>query len=75
MIDFIKNGKRYIACRGYMAVFNAATDDKELSVQDVFQETDPTPEMCLSLYSDIKEIMKKQDEKPKQTKARTKDPF
>lgn len=75
MIDFVRNGKRYIAGRGFMAVFNAVTEEKELSLMDVFRETDPTPELCIDLYSTSLQMMKDLEKKPKQKKAKTKDPF
>lgn len=75
MIDFARNGKRFIAGRGFMSVFNQVTGDKELGMMDVFNETDPTPETCLNLYSDILQISKDLEKKPKQAKVKTKDPF
>ena len=75
MIDFTRNGKRFIAGQGFMSVFDAASGNKEMGVMDVFRKVDPTPEMCISLYSDMQEIINKREQKPKQTKARTKDPF
>lgn len=75
MIDFTRNGKRFIAGRGFMSVFNTVTDDKELGLMDVFRETDPTPEMCIDLYSTTLQIMKDMEKKPRQTKAKTKELF
>lgn len=75
MIDFTKDGKRFIAGRGFLSVFNQVTGDEELGVMDVFRETDPTPETVIELYNVTLEIMKDLEKKPKQTKVKTKDPF
>ena len=75
MIDFTRNGKRFIAGRGFLSVFNQVTGDKELGVMDVFRETDPTPETVIELYNVILEMMKDLEKKPRQTKVKTKDPF
>jgi hypothetical protein len=75
MIDFTNNGKRYMAGRGFMAVFDATTENKLASFMDVFRETDPTPEKCIELYSTLNEIAERIEKKPKQKKAKTKDPF
>ena len=75
MIDFARNGKRFIAGRGFLSVFNQVTGDKELGVMDVFSETDPTPETVIELYNVTLEIMKDFEKKPRQTKVKTKDPF
>ena len=75
MIDFTRNGKRYIAGQGFMSVFDATTNNKIAGVMDVFRETDPTPELCIELYSKITEIAERLEKKPKQRKAKTKDPF
>lgn len=75
MIDFTRNGKRFIAGRGFMSVFDAATDNKIAGVIDVFRETDPTPELCIELYSSLMEIAERLEKKPIQKKAKTKEPF
>ena len=74
MIDFTNNGKHFIAGQGFMSVFDAS-GDKIASFIDVFREVDPTPEMCINLYSDMQKILKEREQKPKQTKVKTKDPF
>ena len=56
MIDFTSNGKRYIAGQGFMQVFDAVTGNKVAGFIDVFREIDPTPELCISLYSEMQAI-------------------
>lgn len=75
MIDFTRNGKRYIAGRGFLRVFNQVTGDKELGLMDVFRETDPTPETVIELYNVTLEIMKDLEKKPRQTKVKKNDTF
>ena len=75
MLDFTRNGKRYVAGRGFFAVFNQVTGEKEESAIEVFRDTDPTPEDVMELHNSIIEFRKKQNEKPRQTKVITKDPF
>jgi hypothetical protein len=55
MIDFTKDGKRFIAGRGFMTSFDK-NGDKEFSVIDVFREEDPTEERVCELYKTLKEI-------------------
>lgn len=74
MLDFTRNGKRFIAGRGFMQIFDTA-GNKLGSFMDVFREVDPTPELCISLYSVMQEAAKRYEKKPRQTKAKTKDPF
>lgn len=75
MIDFVRNGKRFIAGRGFMSVFNAVTEEKIFSVIDVFKEEDPIAEKCIELNDVLTEMAKEAEKKPKQRKAITKDPF
>ena len=75
MIDFTRGGKRYVAGRGFFSVFDAASGNKILSAIDVFREKDPTPEMCIELNNVLTKIVERQEKKPKQRKAITKDPF
>ena len=55
MIDFTRNGKRFIAGRGFMTAFDE-NGDEEFHAMDVFREKDPTEESVLELYEIIKDI-------------------
>lgn len=57
MIDFTKDGKRFIAGRGFMTSFDK-NGDEEFHVMDVFREKDPTEESVLELYEILKDISK-----------------
>lgn len=75
MIDFTRGDKRFIAGRGMLQVFNASTGEKIMGAIDVFRDEDPTPERCIECYKTLTEIAERLQQKPKQTKAITKDPF
>lgn len=53
MLDFTRNGKRFIAGRGFMTSFNE-NGDEEFYAMDVFREKDPTEESVLELYEILK---------------------
>lgn len=53
MLDFTRNGKRFIAGRGFMTSFDE-NGDEEFNVMDVFREKDPTEESVLDLYEILK---------------------
>ena len=57
MLDFMKDGKRFIAGRGFMTAFDK-NGDEEFNVMDVFREKDPTEESVLELYERLKDISK-----------------
>lgn len=57
MIDFTKDGKRYVAGRGFMTAFDE-NGDEEFHAMDVFREKEPTEESVLKLYEILKDISK-----------------
>lgn len=59
MLDFTKDGKRFIAGRGMMHVFDASTGKKIMVAIDVFREKDPTPETVCELYKVFMELTEK----------------
>ena len=59
MLDFTKDGKRFIAGRGMMYVFDASTGEKIMGAIDVFREEDPTPETVCELYKVFLELTEK----------------